>query len=92
VKYHDIHHWYPDANFGQVSVELAATMSRRAPQYTMFWDHVFRSFKAYPTFKNTDVNTLNTNEELKVKVGGDQCERSATVYFVCRCLIMMMMI
>eukprot|EP00193_Tetraselmis_chui_P017876 CAMPEP_0177774170 /NCGR_PEP_ID=MMETSP0491_2-20121128/13332_1 /TAXON_ID=63592 /ORGANISM="Tetraselmis chuii, Strain PLY429" /LENGTH=293 /DNA_ID=CAMNT_0019292467 /DNA_START=164 /DNA_END=1045 /DNA_ORIENTATION=+ len=33
VKYHDIHHWDPSVNFGQ---------------YTMLWDHVFRSFRAYP--------------------------------------------
>lgn len=33
VKYHDIHHWYPSANFGQ---------------YTMLWDHVFGWFKDYP--------------------------------------------
>jgi sterol desaturase/sphingolipid hydroxylase (fatty acid hydroxylase superfamily) len=26
VKFHDLHHWYPDANFSQ---------------YTPFWDHVF---------------------------------------------------
>eukprot|EP00051_Salpingoeca_urceolata_P030725 m.493012 g.493012 ORF g.493012 m.493012 type:complete len:264 (-) comp35140_c0_seq1:67-858(-) len=33
VKFHDVHHWYPDANFGQ---------------YTMLWDHVFSWFKPYP--------------------------------------------
>lgn len=33
VKYHDIHHWDPSANFGQ---------------YSMIWDHVFCSFRAYP--------------------------------------------
>lgn len=33
MKYHDIHHWDPSVNFGQ---------------YTMLWDHVFRSFRAYP--------------------------------------------
>mmetsp|Transcript_2012 Transcript_2012/g.5935 ORF Transcript_2012/g.5935 Transcript_2012/m.5935 type:complete len:250 (-) Transcript_2012:241-990(-) len=33
VKYHDIHHWDPSVNFGQ---------------YTMLWDHVFSSFRAYP--------------------------------------------
>jgi sterol desaturase/sphingolipid hydroxylase (fatty acid hydroxylase superfamily) len=33
VKYHDIHHWYPESNYGQ---------------YIMLWDHVFRSFKPYP--------------------------------------------
>mmetsp|Transcript_37937 Transcript_37937/g.90108 ORF Transcript_37937/g.90108 Transcript_37937/m.90108 type:complete len:290 (+) Transcript_37937:174-1043(+) len=33
VKYHDVHHWDPSVNFGQ---------------YTMIWDYVFRSFRAYP--------------------------------------------
>jgi sterol desaturase/sphingolipid hydroxylase (fatty acid hydroxylase superfamily) len=34
VKFHDIHHWYPDSNYGQ---------------YIMMWDHVFGWFKPYPT-------------------------------------------
>eukprot|EP00164_Ancoracysta_twista_P006883 GFYU01009687.1.p1 GENE.GFYU01009687.1~~GFYU01009687.1.p1 ORF type:complete len:269 (+),score=74.48 GFYU01009687.1:169-975(+) len=33
VRYHDIHHWYPNSNYGQ---------------YTMTWDHIFGSFKPYP--------------------------------------------
>lgn len=33
VRYHDIHHWFPDSNYGQ---------------YIMLWDHVFASFKPYP--------------------------------------------
>jgi sterol desaturase/sphingolipid hydroxylase (fatty acid hydroxylase superfamily) len=40
VKFHDIHHWYPDANFGQ---------------YTMFWDRVFGWFKPYPSDKEVVV-------------------------------------
>merc|ERR1711879_805784 len=36
VKYHDIHHWCPRANFGQ---------------YTMLWDHVFGWFKDFPATK-----------------------------------------
>eukprot|EP01095_Lingulamoeba_sp_RSL-Kostka_P002562 TRINITY_DN1343_c2_g1_i1.p1 TRINITY_DN1343_c2_g1~~TRINITY_DN1343_c2_g1_i1.p1 ORF type:complete len:293 (-),score=22.05 TRINITY_DN1343_c2_g1_i1:223-1101(-) len=35
VKYHDIHHFYPKANFGQ---------------YTMLWDHVFGWFRSYESF------------------------------------------
>lgn len=31
VKFHDIHHWYPDANYGQ---------------YSMLWDRVFGWFRA----------------------------------------------
>ena len=34
-KYHDIHHWYPDSNYGQ---------------YIMLWDHVFGWFKPVRTF------------------------------------------
>jgi len=34
VKYHDIHHWYPDSNYGQ---------------YIMLWDYLLGSFKPYPT-------------------------------------------
>jgi len=33
VKFHDVHHWSPDANFSQ---------------YTILWDAVFGTFKAYP--------------------------------------------
>merc|ERR1712130_144909 len=39
VKYHDIHHWYPTANFGQ---------------YTMIWDHVFGWFRDYSSFDKTE--------------------------------------
>eukprot|EP01134_Creolimax_fragrantissima_P002242 CFRG2242T1 len=38
VKYHDIHHWFPDSNYGQ---------------YTMLWDHVFGWFKPYPEDKQS---------------------------------------
>jgi sterol desaturase/sphingolipid hydroxylase (fatty acid hydroxylase superfamily) len=33
VKFHDIHHWYPDSNYGQ---------------YTVLWDYIFGWFKPYP--------------------------------------------
>jgi sterol desaturase/sphingolipid hydroxylase (fatty acid hydroxylase superfamily) len=33
VKFHDIHHWYPDSNYGQ---------------YTVLWDYLFGWFKPYP--------------------------------------------
>lgn len=33
VKYHDQHHAQPNTNYGQ---------------YTMFWDHVFRSYRTHP--------------------------------------------
>ncbi|CAN0527724.1 unnamed protein product, partial [Ectocarpus sp. 8 AP-2014] len=33
VRYHDIHHWYPECNYGQ---------------YTMLWDWVMGSLKPYP--------------------------------------------
>ncbi|KAG5184786.1 hypothetical protein JKP88DRAFT_289696 [Tribonema minus] len=33
VRYHDMHHWYPDCNFGQ---------------YTMLWDRAFGSFRHFP--------------------------------------------
>ncbi|KNC86396.1 hypothetical protein SARC_01446 [Sphaeroforma arctica JP610] len=36
VKNHDIHHWYPDANYGQ---------------YIMLWDRLFGWWKPYPTGK-----------------------------------------
>lgn len=34
VKYHDIHHWFPESNYGQ---------------YIMLWDRLMGSFKPYPT-------------------------------------------
>ena len=34
VRYHDIHHWYPECNYGQ---------------YTMLWDWLMGSLKPYPT-------------------------------------------
>lgn len=33
VRYHDIHHWYPECNYGQ---------------YTMLWDWLMGSLKPYP--------------------------------------------
>ena len=33
VKYHDIHHWFPESNYGQ---------------YIMLWDRLMGSFKPYP--------------------------------------------
>lgn len=33
VRNHDVHHWFPESNYGQ---------------YLMLWDHVFGSFKPYP--------------------------------------------
>lgn len=33
VRYHDIHHWYPECNYGQ---------------YTMMWDWLMGSLKPYP--------------------------------------------
>lgn len=33
VKYHDIHHWFPESNYGQ---------------YIMLWDRLMGSFKSYP--------------------------------------------
>ncbi|CAM9340719.1 unnamed protein product, partial [Choristocarpus tenellus] len=33
VRYHDVHHWYPESNYGQ---------------YTVLWDWVMGSFKPYP--------------------------------------------
>lgn len=33
VRYHDIHHWYPECNYGQ---------------YTMLWDWLTGSLKPYP--------------------------------------------
>ncbi len=33
VRFHDIHHWFPESNYGQ---------------YIMLWDHAFGSFKPYP--------------------------------------------
>lgn len=33
VRYHDIHHWYPECNYGQ---------------YTMLWDWIMGSLKPYP--------------------------------------------
>jgi sterol desaturase/sphingolipid hydroxylase (fatty acid hydroxylase superfamily) len=34
VKYHDVHHWYPNSNYGQ---------------YTMLWDWICGSFKDHPS-------------------------------------------
>ncbi|CAM9748221.1 unnamed protein product [Phaeothamnion confervicola] len=39
VRFHDIHHWYPDSNYGQ---------------YTMLWDRVFGWFKPYPIAEEDD--------------------------------------
>lgn len=39
VRYHDIHHWYPECNYGQ---------------YTMLWDWVMGSLKPYPEESNGD--------------------------------------
>ncbi|EWM22932.1 c-5 sterol desaturase [Nannochloropsis gaditana] len=36
VRYHDVHHWFPESNYGQ---------------YLMLWDHIFGSFKPYPEEK-----------------------------------------
>ncbi|CAM9944798.1 unnamed protein product [Discosporangium mesarthrocarpum] len=33
VRYHDVHHWYPESNYGQ---------------YTVLWDWIMGSFKPYP--------------------------------------------
>lgn len=33
VRYHDIHHWYPECNYGQ---------------YIMLWDWIMGSLKPYP--------------------------------------------
>lgn len=33
MRYHDIHHWYPECNYGQ---------------YTMLWDWLMGSLKPYP--------------------------------------------
>ena len=33
MRNHDVHHWFPESNYGQ---------------YLMLWDHVFGSFKPYP--------------------------------------------
>lgn len=48
VKFHDIHHWYPDANFGQ---------------YTMLWDHVFGWFKPYPADKGDTTAVADAHEK-----------------------------
>lgn len=37
VRYHDIHHWYPECNYGQ---------------YTMLWDWLMGSLKPYPVEKS----------------------------------------
>jgi sterol desaturase/sphingolipid hydroxylase (fatty acid hydroxylase superfamily) len=51
VKYHDIHHWYPNANC-KCSVNLSSPTknltSNIVGQYTMIWDHIFGWFKPYP--------------------------------------------
>lgn len=38
VRYHDIHHWYPECNYGQ---------------YTMLWDWLMGSLKPYPVEKGS---------------------------------------
>ena len=39
MKFHDIHHWFPESNYGQ---------------YIMLWDHVFASYKPYPLSKKEE--------------------------------------
>jgi sterol desaturase/sphingolipid hydroxylase (fatty acid hydroxylase superfamily) len=39
VRNHDVHHWFPESNYGQ---------------YLMLWDHVFGSFKPYPESKKSE--------------------------------------
>lgn len=49
VRFHDIHHWFPESNYGQ---------------YIMLWDHVFGSFKPYPdgsSSKEGDVDVKNSS-------------------------------
>lgn len=51
VKYHDIHHWDPSVNFGQ---------------YTMLFDHIFRSFRAYPGEGGKEAAWAKVREDPKV--------------------------
>lgn len=47
VKFHDIHHWYPDSNYGQ---------------YIMLWDHAFGWFKPYPKTGKASVSAKGAEQ------------------------------
>lgn len=48
VKYHDLHHWYPTANYGQ---------------YILLWDVLMGSYKPYPEDKDSSSSRTATKAE-----------------------------
>lgn len=50
VRYHDIHHWFPDCNYGQ---------------YTMLWDWLMGSLKPYPVEVGKDGSEENGGSRSK---------------------------
>ncbi|CBJ26879.1 conserved unknown protein [Ectocarpus siliculosus] len=62
VRYHDIHHWYPECNYGQ---------------YTMLWDWVMGSLKAYPAEEDRGERKRNLGGGVTPPANGARSDSTA---------------
>lgn len=58
VKYHDLHHWSPNWNYGQ---------------YTMLWDVVMGTFRAYPTGAPPVISSTRSKVPVPGVAEGEEC-------------------